>query len=160
MPKASSTRISRKWPRGSFFGEPDNLSAIFNWCYEGYKRLKRESLADPAAVISANKEYEAESDRIGQFVDAWLEQGEAYEVRTSAAYRLYGEWCDKYGYRKENSTNFNNAIQRFFRIERKRPKGESSNGLTTMLIGCRFLTHENGEDDERERNASEFQALS
>lgn len=141
----------------SFFGEPDNLSAIFNWCYEGYKRLKRESLADPAAVISANKEYEAESDRIGQFVDAWLEQGEAYEVRTSAAYRLYGEWCDKYGYRKENSTNFNNAIQRFFRIQRKTPS-DGSGSKTTMLIGCRFLTHENGEADGEEN--SEFGVLS
>ena len=139
----------------TFFASPENQSAIFNWCYEGYKRLKSESLTDPDAVISANKEYEEESDRIGQFVDAWLEEGEAYEVRTSAAYRLYGEWCDKYGYRKENSTNFNNAIQRFFRIERKRPKGETGS-QTTMLIGCRFLDHENGEADE---NNSEFGVL-
>ena len=131
----------------TFFAEDGNLSAIFNWCYEGYRRLRIEALKDPEAVISATKEYEEESDRIGQFVDAWLEEGEAYEVRTSAAYRLYGEWCDKYGYRKENSTNFNNAIQRFFRIERKRPKGESG-GPTTMLIGCRFLEHENGEPEE------------
>lgn len=131
----------------NFFSEPANLSAIFNWCYEGYKRLRTESLADPAAVVTATKEYQEESDRIGQFVDAWLEEGEAYEVRTSAAYKLYGEWCDKYGYRKENSTNFNNAIQRFFRIERKRPNGETG-GPTTMLIGCRFLDHENGEAEE------------
>ena len=132
----------------SFFSEAANLSAIFNWCYEGYKRLRNESLADPVAVVSATKEYQEESDRIGQFVDAWLEEGEAYEVRTSAAYKLYGEWCDKYGYRKENSTNFNNAIQRFFRIERKRPNGETGAQKTTMLIGCRFLEHENGEAEE------------
>ena len=131
----------------NFFSEPANLSAIFNWCYEGYKRFKASDLADPAAVVAATKEYQEESDRIGQFVDAWLEEGEAYEVRTSAAYKLYGEWCDKYGYRKENSTNFNNAIQRFFPIQRKRPNGESG-GPTTMLIGCRFLEKENGEPDE------------
>ena len=71
----------------------------------------------------------------------------ADEVRTSAAYKLYGEWCDKYGYRKENSTNFNNAIQRFFPIQRKRPNGESG-GPTTMLIGCRFPEKENGEPEE------------
>ena len=139
----------------TFFSEPENQSAIFNWCYEGYKRLQTEALKDPQAVTQATKEYEEESDRIGQFVDAWLEEGEAYEVRTSAAYRLYGEWCDKYGYRKENSTNFNNAIQRFFRIERKRPKGENG-GPTTMLIGCRFLEHENGEVEE---NESDFGVL-
>ena len=140
----------------TFFAEDANLSAIFNWCYEGYRRLKTETLKDPEAVTRATKEYEEESDRIGQFVDAWLEEGEAYEVRTSAAYRLYGEWCDKYGYRKENSTNFNNAIQRFFPIQRKRPKGETGS-QTTMLIGCRFLEHENGEAEESD---SEFGVLS
>jgi len=81
----------------NFFAEAPNLSAIFNWCYEGYRLFRASSLADPAAVVSATKEYQEESDRIGQFVDAWLEEGEAYEVRTSAAYKLYGEWCDKYG---------------------------------------------------------------
>lgn len=131
----------------NFFSEPANLSAIFNWCYEGYKRFKSSDLADPQAVISATKEYQEESDRIGQFVDAWLEEGEAYEVRTSAAYKLYGEWCDKYGYRKENSTNFNNAIQRFFPIQRKTPR-DGSGSKTTMLIGCRFLEKENGEPEE------------
>lgn len=131
----------------NFFSESSNLSAIFNWCYEGYKRFKSSDLADPQAVISATKEYQEESDRIGQFVDAWLEEGEAYEVRTSAAYKLYGEWCDKYGYRKENSTNFNNAIQRFFPIQRKTPR-DGSGSKTTMLIGCRFLEKENGEPEE------------
>ncbi len=128
----------------NFFAEESNLSAIFNWCYEGYKRLKADHLEDPEAVKTATKEYQEESDRIGQFVDAWLEEGEAYEVRTSAAYKMYGNWCDKYGYRKENSTNFNNAIQRFFPIRRKRPD-DGTGGPTTMLIGCRFLEVENGE---------------
>ena len=130
----------------SFFAEEANLSAIFNWCYDGYKRFRSEGLDDPNAVTQATKEYQAESDRVGQFVDAWLEEGEAFEERTSAVYRLYGQWCDKYGYRKENSTNFNNAIQRFFPIVRKRPN-DGSGGPTTMLVGCRFLKHENGEQD-------------
>lgn len=139
----------------SFFAEETNLSAIFNWCYEGYKRFRAEGLEDPTAVTTATKEYEAESDRVGQFVDAWLEEGEAFEVRTSAVYKLYGEWCDKYGYRKENSTNFNNAIQRFFPIVRKRPNDTKGAQKTTMLVGCRFLDHENGEEDKPE----EFAAL-
>lgn len=139
----------------AFFSTDVCLSAIFNWCYEGYKRFRSEDLEDPAAVSQATKEYQEESDRIGQFVDAWLEEGEAFEVRTSAAYKLYGEWCDKYGYRKENSTNFNNAIQRFFPIVRKRPNDTKGAQKTTMLVGCRFLEHENGEADEPE----EFAAL-
>ena len=130
----------------AFFASPESQSAIFNWCYQGYKLFKKHGLDDPAAVTEATKEYQDESDRIGQFVDAWLEEGEAYEERTSAVYRLYGQWCDKYGYCKENSTNFNNAIQRFFPIMRKRPN-DGSGSQTTMLVGCRFLKHENGELD-------------
>ncbi len=130
----------------AFFAMESSQSAIFNWCYEGYKLFKEQGLDDPTAVTEATKEYQDESDRIGQFVDAWLEEGEAYEERTSAVYRLYGQWCDKYGYRKENSTNFKNAIQRFFPIIRKRPN-DGSGGPTTMLVGCRFLKHERGEED-------------
>ena len=139
----------------AFFAAPESQSAIFNWCYEGYKLFRKQGLDDPTAVSDATREYQEESDRIGQFVDAWLEEGEAFEVRTSAAYKLYGEWCDKYGYRKENSTNFNNAIQRFFPIVRKRPNDTKGAQKTTMLVGCRFLEHENGEADEPE----EFAAL-
>ena len=136
----------------AYFAEDTNLSAIFNWCYEGYRRFCDEGLSDPDAVVLANKEYQEESDRIGQFVQAWLEAGEAYEVRTSAAYQLYGTWCDKYGYRKENSTNFKNAIQRFFPIKRKRPD-DGSGQTTTMLIGCRFLERESGEPEEEDFSA-------
>ena len=139
----------------AFFASADSLSAIFNWCYAGYIQFRKHGLEDPNAVTQATKEYQEESDRIGQFVDAWLEEGESFEVRTSAAYKLYGEWCDKYGYRKENSTNFNNAIQRFVPIIRKRPN-DGSGGPTTMLVGCRFLEHENGEEDEQ----ADFSALS
>ena len=139
----------------AFFAAPESQSAIFNWCYEGYKLFRKQGLDDPTAVSDATREYQEESDRIGQFVDAWLEEGEAFEVRTSAAYKLYGEWCDKYGYRKENSTNFNNAIQRFFPIVRKRPNDTKGAQKTTMLVGCRFLDHENGEADEPD----EFAAL-
>lgn len=131
----------------AFFAEEQSQSAIFNWCYAGYKLFRKQGLDDPTAVTEATKEYQDESDRIGQFVDAWLEEGEAFEERTSAVYNIYGQWCEKYGYRKKNSTNFNNAIQRFFPIVRKRPN-DGSGSQTTMLVGCRFLKQEKGEEDK------------
>ena len=128
----------------ALFAEEDNLSGIFNWCLEGYKDFRRERLESPKAVVEAIQEYREESDRISQFIDAWLEKGEAYEVRTSAAYKLYKQWCEKYGYHVENSKNFNSSMQRFFEIRKKRPLDGGS--VTTMLIGCRFLESENGEE--------------
>lgn len=128
----------------ALFAEEDNLSGIFNWCLEGYKAFRRERLESPKAVVDAIQEYREESDRISQFIEAWLEKGEAYEVRTSAAYKLYKQWCEKYGYHVENSKNFNSSMQRFFEIRKKRPLDGGS--VTTMLIGCRFLESENGEE--------------
>ncbi|MDO5708965.1 MAG: primase-like DNA-binding domain-containing protein, partial [Coriobacteriales bacterium] len=82
----------------AFFAEETNLAGIFNWCLEGYRMFQTQGLHSPKAVDDATEEYRNDSDRIGQFIEAWLEEGEAYEVRTSAAYRLYGQWCEKYGY--------------------------------------------------------------
>ena len=133
----------------AFFAEESNLAGIFNWCLEGYRMFHTEGLRSPKAVDDATEEYRNDSDRIGQFIEAWLEEGEAYEVRTSAAYRLYGQWCERYGYHTENVKNFNNAISRHFEIKRKRPD-DGSGSVTTMIIGCRFLESENGEAAEKE----------
>lgn len=40
-----------------------------------------------------------------------------------------------------------NTCKKVLDVCRKRPNGESG-GPTTMLIGCRFLEHENGEAEE------------
>ena len=128
----------------ALFAEEANQAAIFNWCLEGYRMFRSKGLQSPTAVDEATEEYKNESDRIGQFIEAWLEEGEAYEVRTSAAYRLYGQWCEKYGYHTENVKNFNNAISRHFEIKRKRPQDGGS--PTTMIIGVRFLEQESGEE--------------
>ena len=57
------------------------------------------------------QEYRNDSDRIGQFIEAWLEEGDAFEVRSSAAYKLYSDWCKKYNYNAENVKNFKKAIK-------------------------------------------------
>ena len=128
----------------SFFAEEENLSGIFNWCLEGYRMFRKEQLQDTEAVKSATQDYREESDRIGQFVTAWLEEGEAYELRTSAVYTRYKDWCEKHTFRPENQQNFNSSIQRFFEIRRKRPA--EGGAMTSMLLGCRFLEFENGEE--------------
>ena len=131
----------------NFFARDENLSGILNWCLEGYRIFRREQLHDPLAVVEATHEYQEDSDRIGQFVNAWLEVGETYEVKTRAAYELYKTWCDEHTYRPESQQNFNSSIQRFFTIKRKRPDDPRIGKTTTpMLIGCRFLEFERGEE--------------
>ena len=134
------------------------MSAIFNWCYKGYQMFQKEALSDVGAVKEAVAEYHAESDRIGQFVDAWLEKDERYELRTSAVYRRYSEWCEEHNFKPESSTNFNSSIQRFFETSRKRPPDGGSQ--TTLLLGCRFRACEaDGETPENPPMPGEFNVL-
>jgi len=142
----------------AMFAEEQNQSAIFNWCYRGYQMFQKEALSDVGAVKEAIAEYHAESDRIGQFVDAWLVEDERYELRTSAVYRRYTEWCEKHNFKPESSTNFNSSIQRFFGMSRKRPSDGGS--TTTMLLGCRFRECEAGEETPEDLPVPrEFNAL-
>lgn len=131
----------------SLFAEDGNLSGIFNWCLEGLKAFRDSSLVPPDAVKDATDEYRKDSDRIAQFIESWLEEDERSEVRTSAAYKVYRTWCEKYGYHTENVKNFNNAMSTHFVIRRKRPD-DGVGGPTTMVIGVKLLSEELGEEGE------------
>ena len=61
-------------------------------------------------------------------------------------YGIYNVVCGFVAMFSFLNTSMTNAIQRFFPIVRKRPS-DGSGGPTTMLVGCRFLKHENGEQD-------------
>ena len=135
------------------FAEDKNLSGIFNWCLEGYRMFRAQQLLDTQAVLDATKEYRQDSDRIGQFIDAWLEDGEAYEVRSSAAFRRYTEWCKENNYNAENIKNFKNAMQQKYFFVRRRPKDGGEK--TTMIIGCRIREEELGAETEEGEALSE-----
>lgn len=127
------------------FAKTENLSGIFNWCLEGYKKFCQQGLDIPDAVKTATEDYKDDSDRIGQFIEAWIEKDENAELRTSAAYQLYSKWCEENGYSSENQKNFKNAIGVHFKIMRKRPK--DGGGQTTMILGCKFREVEEGAEE-------------
>ena len=142
----------------SLFADPENLSGIFNWCLEGYKEFRKWRLSSPQAVVDAIKEYQSDSDRFGQFIEAWLEEGERFEVRTKAAYRRYSDWCREYNFHAESVNRFKEAMEKRFKIERKRPN--DGGDKTTMLLGCRLREEELGkETEETEVLKGEFDAL-
>jgi len=130
------------------FAEPENQSGIFNWCYEGYKLFRKQHLKDTQAVLDATKEYRKDSDRIGQFIEAWMEDGDEYEVRSSAAFRRYTDWCKENGYTAENIKNFKNAMQKKYFFDRRRPK--DGGDKTTLIIGCRLREEELGAETDSE----------
>ncbi|MBR2087999.1 MAG: hypothetical protein IJ906_12830, partial [Oscillospiraceae bacterium] len=125
-----------------FFSDEKNLSGIFNWCLEGCRKFYAEGMKEPEAVIEAVREYQVESDRIGQFIEAWIEKGEAYEVLSSAVFRRYTEWCKEYNYNAENVKNFKTAMAQHFTYVRRKPKAGGEK--TTLLIGCKLRDEELG----------------
>lgn len=118
---------------------------------EGYKKYCKQGLEVPDAVKRATEDYKDDSDRIGQFIEAWIEKDETSELRTSAAYQLYAKWCEENGYSSENQKNFKNAIGVHFKITRKRPK--DGGGQTTMILGCRFRDVQEGAEDSTVQDA-------
>ena len=67
-------------------------------------------------------------------------------MRSSAAYKLYYDWCKKYNYNAENVKNFKNAMEKRFSVERRRPKDGGEK--TSLIVGCRFREQELGEEEE------------
>lgn len=131
--------------------DPESLSGILNWAVEGYRLYKQEGLEPPDEVKSATAQYRQDSDRISQFVDAWLEKGvdedyQPYEVPVKAAYRVYAHWSDEMNYRPDNYKNFRAAMEKLFVLEKKRPK--IGGNQVAMIVGVRLREEEVGAEDE------------
>ncbi len=131
--------------------DPDNLSGILNWCVEGYRLFKREGLEEPQDVKDATAQYEQDSDRIAQFIESWMEEGNdeeyrPYEVSTRAAYRVYSRWCDDMNYRPDNYKNFRAAMEKNFSVCLKRPIAGGEK--ISMIVGARLREEEVGAEEE------------
>lgn len=127
------------------------LSGILNWAMEGYRLYKLEGLDEPDDVKSATAQYRQDSDRVAQFVDAWLEEGkdenyQLFEVSTKAAYRVYSRWCDDMNYHPDNYKNFRAAMEKMFRVELKRPT--AGGNPISMIVGVKLRSEEAGSEDE------------
>lgn len=115
------------------FAMPNSQSAILNWLLDGYRLIQSEGLVIPESVKVAIEEYRKDSDKVARFTEECLEKIDGAEVRTSAVYKAYTQWCEDNGCRPENSAKFNQALSSFATLERKRPKGGGN--ATTILIG-------------------------
>lgn len=117
----------------SEFAKPDVQSAILNWLVEGYEMLTKEGLEPPKAVADATEAYEQESDKVQMFIDECLEPKPGGELRTQVVYSLYRDWCTANGLLAESLRNFNQNLQKFGQIVRRRPRG--GGGMTTLFLG-------------------------
>lgn len=115
--------------------------AIFNWAYEGLRRLNaRGRFEIPEGLISERETYRTQNDvpqtfldEICERVDPLDENGEYNKIQSSILYLKYREWCQNTGHKPLSSTAFAPEIKRLG-VEKLRI------GDYVFWIGLRFKT--------------------
>lgn len=130
----------------AFFAEPENLSGIFNWIYEGFRLYQKEGLAIPKAVQEATADYELASDKISQFVLCCLRKVPGEELRSQAVFEIYKKWCAANNTKALTQPNFKAELSRKFEIEPRRSWKEK--GVSTTFVNhCAWALEEDSGAD-------------
>lgn len=79
------------------------LPGILSWAVRGALAWQNRGLEPPASVSVATETYRAESDPLGDFVDACCVTGEGLAVGATNAYRAYRTWAAAEGYADRES---------------------------------------------------------
>jgi putative DNA primase/helicase len=127
----------------AMFARPSAQSAILNWLLEGWRLLEADGLKQPDSVKAATDDYHHDSDKMGLFVEDCLDPVPNDELRTSAVYRRYEEWCKDNGCFAENSKNFRHSLEGAVgaaNITRRRPRTGGSE--TTLLLGYQIINND------------------
>lgn len=128
--------------------DPDNLSGILNWCIEGYRMFKAEGLEEPEDVKNATAQYRQDSDRISQFMTQCLKPEKGSELKPSAIYNRYKDWCTENGYKYEGAQNFYKRLSLAYLIIKRRPWKQETTGNMNPTNLVDNVTWETGEEPE------------
>jgi len=127
---------------------PENLSGILNWAIEGYKLYKLEGLPEPDEVKAATEQYKVDSDRTAQFMSQCLRHEKGSELKSTAVYTRYKDWCSENGYKYEGSQNFYKRLGLEYLIIKRRPWKKETTGNTNPTVLVDNIAWVNGEEPE------------
>jgi putative DNA primase/helicase len=100
------------------------LPGILNWALQGCREWQDIGLKPPPIVSAAIAEYRAESDTLGRFITECCETRNLAQVKSSALFKRYQEYCEQAGERWMASKDFPHEMQRRG-FEHKRSKAAS-----------------------------------
>ena len=99
------------------FIKPENLSGIFNWCYEGYKMLERSgTLKMPNKSKMLFDKYRDEGNIEKQFISEILVPVEGARLKFKSVYDEYKNWAKDNGYRQCSRKTFRERMGKYLRI--------------------------------------------
>lgn len=119
----------------TFFAQAENLSAVLNWCLAGVRAWQAQGLNEPEAVNRATERYRRESDLVGQFCEACLQQAPGSRVRTADVYQRYRAWCEQMGEKPETNHLFWKMMNKGKLVKRARVTGQP-NPVSVLMDHC------------------------
>lgn len=82
------------------------LSAIMNWCVDGYLEWQRVGLSEPKIIDYQRDEYRVEMDSIEAFIDECCVREDGARAKSSEVYKAYASWAQENNQYKMSSTKF------------------------------------------------------
>lgn len=108
------------------------LPGILTWALEGCMEWQQSGLGVPAAVTDATREYRAESDQVGRFIDERCLVGEYSTAKARTLYSAYRGWAEGAGEDAVTETAFGRRM-----AERGFAKRRGERGIAYVGIGLR-----------------------
>ncbi len=115
--------------------QPAELSGILNWAIEGCRMYLKDGLRYPEAVTSATRQYRADSDVIGRFIEEVCVTG-CGSVLARPLYQEFSKWSAEVGEPSLTETAFGLRMK-----ERGYVKQRGSRGVMYLGIGLRSRDH-------------------
>jgi putative DNA primase/helicase len=121
---------------------PEKLRAeypgILTWCVQGCLDWQRRGLDPPQEVIQATQEYESAEDRIGRFIEAWVDndpaQDRSKDVQARELYTWYANWAKEGNEDVMSETLFGESMSELGFKKYKRTGRIYYRGLSLRLV--------------------------
>ena len=94
------------------------LSAIMNWCVEGYLEWQRIGLAEPALIKAQRDSYRTEMDSIQAFIEERCSPHDNATIQAGIFFSMYDEWARENNQHRMSSTKFGREISKRFKKEK------------------------------------------
>jgi putative DNA primase/helicase len=123
------------------------IQGVLTWVVEGARVWFQDGLQAPDAVMAASKDYQAEQDRVGQFVRECCELGKEFEAPLGGdfggVYEAYRAWCGEGGFHALSKTRLVQELERiapYFQKRNKKQIGSAGKRREVVtLAGLRLL---------------------
>jgi putative DNA primase/helicase len=88
------------------------LPGILNWALQGCREWQVEGLKPPPLIAEAVRQYREESDTLGRFLAECCEARSLAQVKSSALFKRYQEFCEQAGERWIPAKDFPAEMER------------------------------------------------